>query len=103
MNTVIETPVYLKHTAAFWDEAERESFVTFIADNPDAGDVIPGTQGLRKVRFARAGMGKRGGVRVIYLLKNEREETLLLAAHTKTEHDTLSKAFLQALSNLYKG
>ena len=103
VHTVSETPIFQKYADSVWTEAERVEFINWIAANPLAGDVVPGSNGCRKVRWSRSGMGKRGGVRVIYLLKNEREETLLLAAHTKTEHDTLSKAFLQALSNLYKG
>jgi hypothetical protein len=93
----------LRHAAQFWNVSEREEFVDYIAKNPEAGDVIQGTSGLRKVRYARAGMGKSGGVRIIYLLQNERGQTLLLAAYTKNQHDTLSKVFLQALSNIYKG
>jgi putative transcriptional regulator len=49
-----------------WEEAERAAFVDFIAQNPDAGDVIPETGGVRKIRWARAGTGKRGGARVVY-------------------------------------
>jgi hypothetical protein len=61
MYTVIESAVYLKQSSQFWSDAERETFVLWIGDNPEAGDVMQGTHGLRKVRFARSGMGKRGG------------------------------------------
>jgi mRNA-degrading endonuclease RelE of RelBE toxin-antitoxin system len=101
VNTIVETPIYLKHVQAFWTESEREQFVVWMSDNPDSGDVIPGTRGLRKVRYARAGMGKRGGVRVIYLVQSSKEQTLLLAAYTKTEQDNLSITFLQSLAKLY--
>jgi hypothetical protein len=44
-----------------WNEPEREAFITFISENPMAGDVIPGAGNLRKVRWKREGMGKSGG------------------------------------------
>ncbi|MCB1659511.1 MAG: transcriptional regulator, partial [Pseudomonadales bacterium] len=66
MYTVIETPVFLRYVADIWTDSEREDFISWIAKNPESGDVIPHTKGLRKVRWSRAGMGKRGGARVIY-------------------------------------
>ena len=62
--TVAETPLFVRQAAEVWDEAEHDAFVTFIASNPEIGDVIPDTGGVRKVRWSRAGSGKRGGVRV---------------------------------------
>jgi len=66
MLTVIETPTFQRLAAEFWSEEERLEFVSWIAENSEAGDVIKGTGGLRKVRWSRPGMGKRGGARVIY-------------------------------------
>ena len=56
--------MFVRQAAEVWDEAEHDAFVTFIASNPEIGDVIPDTGGVRKVRWSRAGSGKRGGVRV---------------------------------------
>ncbi|WP_217428362.1 hypothetical protein [Rugamonas rivuli] len=53
MLTVIETPEFMASAAAIWTEAERIDFIDWIADNPLAGDVIPGAGGLRKVRWTR--------------------------------------------------
>jgi putative transcriptional regulator len=66
--TVAETPLFTRQADDVWKDEEREAFVNFIAGNPGAGDVIPETGGVRKVRWARAGTGKRGGARVILLL-----------------------------------
>jgi hypothetical protein len=66
MLTVIESPLFTRDWPDYWSEAEHDEFVAFLAGTPDAGDVIPGSGGCRKVRWSRAGMGKRGGVRVIY-------------------------------------
>jgi hypothetical protein len=64
--TVAETAVFMRQAAEVWSDEERLSFVDFIARNPEAGDVIPETGGVRKVRWGRQGSGKRGSVRVIY-------------------------------------
>ncbi len=66
MYTIIETPIFSADARDIWVEDERGEFCAWLAANPEAGDVIPGSGGCRKVRWARAGMGKRGGVRVIY-------------------------------------
>jgi len=59
--TVVETAVFLRQAEDVWEDAEREAFVNYIAWNPEVGDVIPETGGVRKVRWARGGTGKRGG------------------------------------------
>ena len=64
MHTVAETEIFQRYAASIWSETERLEFIEWIAANPLAGDVIPGSGGCRKVRWARAGMGKRGGARV---------------------------------------
>ena len=97
MLTVIETPTFLRTAQAFWSEAEREAFVDFIAQNPTAGDVIAGTQSLRKVRWGRAGMGKRGGVRVVACEVHSDGVVWLLIGYTKAKFDNLPTDFLNAL------
>ena len=64
--TVAETAVFIRQAADIWTDEERADFVDFIASNPEAGDLIPESRGVRKVRWSRRGSGKRGGVRVIY-------------------------------------
>lgn len=100
MLTVIETPIFLRYAAKVWSDAEREAFITWLAEHPDAGDVIPATGGLRKVRWSRTGLGKRGGTRVIYMLRTTRGELVLLIVYAKAEHDNLSSAFLRQLAQL---
>ncbi len=97
MFTVIETPIFQKYAADIWSDAEREAFVNWLAINPEAGDVIPGTAGLRKVRWARQGMGKRGGVRVIYFNRLEEGVIWLLIVYAKAKFDNLPVAVLNAL------
>ncbi|MDQ5897611.1 MAG: hypothetical protein RLZZ592_289 [Pseudomonadota bacterium] len=85
MRTVIETPTFQKQAAAVWRAADREAFIDWIAEHPDAGDVIPGADGARKVRWDRPGMGKRGGARVIYFHLVGDEVVLLVMVYAKAE------------------
>ena len=66
-NVVVELESFIRGAAALWDDREREEFIDFISLHSDVGEIIPGTGGLRKVRWSRQGMGKRGGARVIYV------------------------------------
>jgi len=71
MQTVVETRMYLRAAEAIFSEADREEIVRKIAAYPQSGDLMRGTGGYRKMRFARSGMGKRGGARVVYLYSDE--------------------------------
>jgi hypothetical protein len=90
MQTVVETPQYLK-AAAIFSEAEREDIVAMVAADSECGDVMEGTGGFRKIRVGRSGMGKRGGARVIYILRNEEFPIFLITAYAKNEKDNLTK------------
>lgn len=89
MFTVIETPTFQKQAAKLWSLEERHAFIDWIAAHPEAGDVIPGADGARKVRWAVQGKGKRGGARVIYFNLSANELVLLVAAYAKSEQDNL--------------
>jgi hypothetical protein len=89
MLTVVETAIFQSYAASVWSQPERESFIDWIACNPDAGDVIPGAGGLRKVRWGRAGVGKRGGVRVIYFNRTLQGDIVLIVVYTKAKFDNL--------------
>ncbi len=58
-------------TSKLWTEDEREAFIWYIALNMLEGDVMPDTGGVRKIRWASSGKGKRGGARIIYYYYNE--------------------------------
>ncbi|CAM3978270.1 transcriptional regulator [Roseateles saccharophilus] len=102
MLTVIETAMFRRYADAVWDDEERMEFVDFIAANPEAGDVIPGAAPLRKVRWAREGMGKRGGVRVIYFATLADGTVSLLIVYPKAKTEDLSPAFLRELRKMFK-
>ena len=96
MRTVAETPVFIRYAAEVWRDAEREEFINFIAANPEAGKLIRGSGGCRKVRWSSEGQGKQGGARVIYFLAAEGTIWLLIV-YKKAKYDNLPTAFLAEL------
>lgn len=97
MLTVIETPEFMAWSAKVWSDAERLAFIDWISENPLAGDVIPGAGSLRKVRWTRQGMGKRGGARVIYFNRLAGGEVVVLLVYAKAKFDNLRSEFLREL------
>ena len=81
-------------------DLEREALVAFVGANPEAGEVIPETGGVRKIRWALEGKGKRGGARVIYYYHSERLPLFLLSAFAKNRKANLSKAERNAMKQL---
>jgi mRNA-degrading endonuclease RelE of RelBE toxin-antitoxin system len=88
--TVAELPLFIRLADAIWDEGERQDFVDFIAFNPESGDIIPGTGGVRKVRWSRAGSGKRGGARVVYFYFSPDAPLFLILAYAKAEREDMT-------------
>ena len=98
--TTVETARFLKDAKPLMSDLEREELVMFVGANPEAGDIIPETGGVRKIRWALAGRGKRGGARVIYYYHNQRLPLFLLAVYGKNEKANLSKAERNAMKRL---
>jgi hypothetical protein len=102
MQTVVETLMYLRAAEAIYNEMDREEIVRTIAAYPEAGDMMPGTGGYRKLRFARPGMGKRGGARVVYLYGGVDLPIFLITVYAKSEKGNLSKAEQNVLVKMAK-
>jgi len=93
MHAVIETSVFLSDAAAAGvSEDERFEIVTFIAQNPTAGALMPGTGGARKIRFAGRGKGKSGGYCIVTYYAAPDIPIFVLAMINKGERANLSKA-----------
>jgi hypothetical protein len=90
MQTVAETPIFARQTEKLFSEDEKRELIDFLAENPLAGDEIPGTGGVRKVRFAASGRGKRGGARVIYYFLDETMPLYALLAYAKNAQDDMT-------------
>ena len=87
---VVETSPFIRHAADCLSSEERQEFIDFIARNPEAGALIEDTGGARKVRWARQGGGKSGGVRTIYYFHDRDAPIFLLTVYPKNVKDTLS-------------
>ncbi|PPD55389.1 MAG: transcriptional regulator [Methylotenera sp.] len=98
MHTVIETDIFTKYAADVWDEATYTEFVSYIATNPMAADIIPSSGGCRKVRWTRQGMGKSGGVRVIYFF-TVHDCVVLLIVYAKSKFENLPTHILKKLKD----
>jgi len=92
VRTVIETPTFQKQADKLWSETERLAFIDWIAANPMAGDVIPGADGARKVRWSLGRSGKSSGPRVIYFNLTDQEVVLLVAIYAKAERANMLAA-----------
>lgn len=98
--SVVEMPPFMRHADKIWNGEEREAFVDHIARNPEAGDIVPGTGGVRKIRWARKGMGKRGGARVIYFYHHMDAPLYLIAAYAKAQQEDMSADEKKAITAL---
>ena len=93
MHTVIETPDFTRDAAdAHLSEDDVAEIVNTISAKPMAGDVMAGTGGARKIRFAGRGKGKSGGYRVVTYFGGEDIPVFLLGLFSKGERENLSKA-----------
>lgn len=88
--TVVETELFVRQAMVIWTDEERLDLVDFVARNPAAGVVIPGTGGVRKLRWSRQGSGRRGGARVVYFHYAEDRPLYLLLAYAKAQREDMS-------------
>ena len=102
MHTIIETSTFSAKATKAWTPTVYEDFIVYIANNPFAGEVVPGSGGVRKVRWGKDGAGKRGGVRVIYF-NSAAEETWLLTLYAKNERESIPAHELKKIKEAING
>ena len=95
----IESPVYSQQIADLLSPEDHRQLQLYLLQFPDQGDLIKGSGGLRKLRWAGSGRGKRGGIRVIYYLWH-RDTAFMLTAYPKNEQTDLTPAQTRALKQL---
>ena len=95
----IETPIFTKQIDSLLADADYRRFQITLALNPEAGDIMRGSGGLRKIRWSAQGRGKRGGIRIIYYLIED-DEIYLLLAYPKNKQEDLTHDQLRILRNL---
>ena len=95
----VETPIFTKRIQEYLTDEDYSCLQRMLAENPAAGAIIKGSGGLRKIRWAGSGRGKRGGLRVIYYWWVPNDRITLLLAYPKNEQDDLTAKQLKLLKN----
>ena len=98
----LETPLFTKRIRELISDNEYRILQMVLGLRPEQGAVIPGTGGIRKIRWGQKGRGKRGGIRVIYYWHRQTDRIYMLLTYTKIEQDDLSADQARILSRLVK-
>lgn len=93
----VETSVFSAYFPDYLSDEEYTALQERLCETPEAGDLVRGSGGVRKVRWARAGSGKSGGVRICYYARTRRGQILMLVIYAKSTRDSLSGHVLKAL------
>lgn len=100
MHGIAELPSYIRLADKLLNAEERQDLINYLAEHPKAGDIMEGTNGVRKLRWRRGSQGKSGGVRVIYYYRDDLMPLYLLALFAKGDKANLTKAERNALADL---
>ena len=98
----IETTVFTKLVYDYLNDEEYTGLQHYLLNRPNAGNIIPGSGGVRKLRWAIEGRGKRGGIRVIYYWKVSEAEIWLITLYAKNEASTISPQILKKIAEEIK-
>ncbi len=98
----VETPVFTAWLSAYLDDESYRALQLALALRPEQGSLIPGSRGLRKLRWRATGRGKRGGLRVIYHWDARNDVAYMLFAYAKNEQGDLTATQVKALTRLVR-
>jgi mRNA-degrading endonuclease RelE of RelBE toxin-antitoxin system len=100
--TFVESSVFERLLPAYLDDDEYGELQQYLMLHPEAGELVRRSGGVRKLRWARSGMGKRGGLRVIYYVQFEPNEIWMLTLYSKSKKDNLPGHILKALLEAFR-
>jgi mRNA-degrading endonuclease RelE of RelBE toxin-antitoxin system len=103
MLTFVETKLFTRLIAEYLADDEYIALQQALLVNPEAGDLIRGSGGVRKLRWQAAGRGKRGGIRVIYYLRSQQGQIWLLTVYAKNVADTIPAHVLKKIKEEIDG
>lgn len=93
----IESPLFSKYLPDYLADEEYTALQEYLCEHPDAGDMVRGSGGVRKLRWARPGTGKSGGVRVCYYVRTRAGQILMLVIYAKSAKDSIPGHVLKAI------
>jgi hypothetical protein len=102
MFTFIESSIFERILSVYLDDDEYSELQQFLMQNPEAGELVPGSGGVRKVRWARPGMGKRGGLRIIYFVRYQPNEFWMLTLYAKAKREDVPAYILKQLLEAFR-
>ncbi len=97
MFTFVEAPLFTKLVGEYLADREYAALQEALSENPELGDVIPGSGGIRKVRWGTRGRGKRGGVRVVYFVRKEPGVMWMLTIYAKNVAENIPVHLLRRI------
>jgi len=100
--TFIESSVFARVRSAYLDDDEYVALQQYLLREPLAGPVVPGSGGVRKLRWARAGVGRRGRLRVIYYVQREPLEFWMLTMYSKSRDENVPRHVLRKLVEAFR-
>ncbi|MDE2322011.1 MAG: type II toxin-antitoxin system RelE/ParE family toxin [candidate division NC10 bacterium] len=102
MFTFIESSAFERARPAYLDDDEYAELQQFMMQNPEAGPIVSGSGGVRKLRWMRPGMGKSGGLRVIYFVRYAPDEFWMLTLYAKAKRDNIPAHILKELLEVFR-
>jgi mRNA-degrading endonuclease RelE of RelBE toxin-antitoxin system len=93
----IEAPIFTKYIYDYLTDDEYMGLQSYLLQFPESGNIVPGSSGVRKLRWAMMGRGKRGGIRIIYYFKKQDDEIWLLTIYSKSEMKNIPNHVLRKI------
>jgi hypothetical protein len=100
--TFIESSVFERLMPVYLDDDEYAELQQYMMQNPEAGQLVRGSGGVRKLRWVRLGMGKRGGLRVVYFVRYEPNEFWMLSLYAKAKQENVPGHILKQLLEAFR-
>jgi hypothetical protein len=102
MATFIESSAFERVCPVYLNDDQYAELQQFMMHNPEAGQVVPGSGGVRKLRWGRPAMGKRGGLRIIYFVRYQPNEFWMLTIYAKAKRDNVPAHILKQLLEVFQ-
>ena len=96
----VESPLFSSYLSDYLSDDEYSELQSYLCEHPDAGDMVKGSGGVRKLRWSRSGTGKSGGVRVCYYVRTQAGQVLMLVIYAKSAKDSIPGHILKSIKEV---